>query len=85
MNHDAKQGASNLYNMSKDLGQDNVRVNLVKTSTERQDTQAYGVANMEDLSDNKESEESRQVVDDLANIYSIKVNKIPIGQACSPY
>ena len=84
-NHKPAKGPKNLHVMFNSLGSDHVQINSITTAPETQKKQEFGMADIIELDQDKEDDDTDVEINDKANVNAITVNKIPIGKACSPY
>ena len=61
------------------------QINSITIAPETQKKQTFGIADIVELDQDKEDDDTDAEINEEANINAIAVNKIPIGKACSPY
>ena len=71
--------------MYNSLGSDHVQINSITIAPQTQNKQKFGMAEIMELDQDKEDDDTDVEINDKANVNAITVNKIHIGKACSPY
>ena len=86
VNYDPKKGVKNMDIMYNEIGTNHIQVNSIRVNESTQPQQRYGIADIEELPtvDIKMDEMEREVHSEV-NVNPIMVNRVPIGEACSPY
>ena len=86
VNHDPSKGIKNIYIMYKAIGADHVQFNSIRVGPSMQSQQRFGIAEIEDISQTDDEQESPEGENHgEVNVNPITVNRVPIGEACSPY
>ena len=86
INYDPKKGKRNIDNLYKEIGVNHIQVNSLRTNEYLQSWQKYGIADIEELQTaDSNMEPIEEVSYTEANLNPIMVNRVPIGEACSPY
>ncbi len=86
VNYDPKNGLKNMDEMYNEIRTNHIQVNSIRINKDPQPQQRYGMADIEELPtadsnmDKTETEFHSEV-----NVNPIMVNRVPIGEACSPY
>ena len=83
--HIPEKGLNNLKAMYSSLGSNHLQINSITIAPETQNKQKFGIADIVELDQDKEDDDTDAEINEEANINAIAVNKIPIGKACSPY
>ena len=84
-NYIPQKGLKNISPMYSSLGSDHIQINLITIAPNTPKKQTFGIADIVELDQDKEDDDTDAEINDEANINAITVNKIPIGKACSPY
>ena len=85
-NHDPSKGISNIDMMYKAIGAEHVQINSIRIRPTSPSQQEFGMAEIEELPQSEEEQEiSEGENHGEVNVNPITVNKVPIGEACSPY
>ena len=71
--------------MYKALGNEHVKVNSITASTTEHDQDKFGVTEIIELNLGDQVKDHSDEDNTEVGVTSIHVNKIPIGNACSPY
>ena len=82
---DYKKGLDNLFSMYEAHRKKHVKVNYVTASATKSSQDKFGVTEIIYLNQDDKDESQSDDNDLEAGVYSIRVNKISIGKACSPY
>ena len=86
VNYDPKKGKRNIDIMNKDIRANHVQINSIRANESSQPQQEYGIADIEELPTADNGMEPMEAVSHFeANVNPIMVNRVPIGEACSPY
>ena len=86
VNHDPSKGNKNIDIMYKTIGADHVQVNSIRVKPSTLSQQRYGIAEIEELSQTDDEQESpERESHSEVNVNPITVNRVPIGEASSPY
>ena len=80
VNHDPSKGIRNIDLIYTAIGADHVQVNSIRVRPSLQSQQRFRIAQIEDDQEIPEEESHGE-----ANANPIMVNRVPIGEACSPY
>ena len=86
VNYDPKKGLKNMDEMYNEIGTNHVQVNSIRVIEDPEPQPRYGMANIEELpvAENN-TEEMDTGLHSEVNVNPIMVNRVPIGEACSPY
>ena len=72
--------------MYETIEADHVQVNSIRVKPSTQSQQMLGIAEKEELSQTDDEQESPEIeIHGEVNVNPITVNRVPIGEACSPY
>ena len=86
VNHDPSKGIKNIDIMYKAIGANHKQVNSIRVKPIMQSQQRFRIAEIEELSQTDDKQESPEIESHgEVNINPITVNRVPIGEACSPY
>ena len=86
INHDPSKGIKNIDIMYKAIGANHVQVNSIRVRPSMQSQQRFRIAEIEELSQTDDEQESpKEENHGEVNVNPITVNRVPIGEACSPY
>ena len=86
VNYDPKKGIKNMDKMYNEIRTNHIQVNSIRVNEDPQPQQRYRMPNIEELptagsnTDKIDTEFHNEV-----NVNPIMVNRVPIGEACSPY
>ena len=85
-NHDPSKGISNMDLMYRAIGAEHVQINSIRIRPTSPSQQEFGMTEIEEL---PQSEDEQEITEEenhgVVNVKPIKVNKVPVGEACSPY
>ena len=86
VNYDPAKGRHNIDNLYKEVGVNNIQINSIRAEEYSQSQQRYRIADIEELpAADSNMETVDEASDTEANVNFIMVNRVPIGEACSPY
>ena len=76
----------NIDIMYNEIGANHIQINSIRVNESTQPQQRYGIADIEELptADNNMDEMETEFHSEV-NVNPIMVNRVPIGEACSPY
>ena len=84
-NYDPKKGLKNVDEMYNEIGSNHVQVNSVRIIRNQDPQPRSGIACIEELpAEDNDIEEINDEIQEV-NVNPIMVNRVPIGEACSPY
>ena len=84
-NYDPKKGIKNIDELYNDIGSNHVQVNSVRIIRNQDPQPRSGIARIEELpAEDNDIEEINDEIQEV-NVNPIMVNRVPIGEACSPY
>ncbi len=84
-NQDPSKGTRNMDMMYKAIGADHVQINSIRVRPTSSSQHKFGIAEIEELSQTDDEQESpERESHGEVNINPITVNRVPIGEACSP-
>ena len=86
VNYHPKKRKRNIDNMYKEIRVNHVQIKSIRADKYSQSKQRYGIADIEELpaaDSNMETVEEASYIE--ANVNFIMVNRVSIGEACSPY
>ena len=86
LNYDPKKGLKNMDEMYNEIGTNHVQVNSVRIINDPEPQPRNGLASIEELpAEENNIEEINDEIQGKVNVNPIMVNRVPIGEACSPY
>ena len=80
-NHIPEKGLKNIHAVYNFLGSDHVKINFITIAPETQKKQTFRIADIVELDQDKEDDDTDAEINEEVNINAIAVNKIPIGKA----
>ena len=86
VNYDPKKGVKNIDIIYNKIRANHIQINSIRVNESTQPQQRYGIADIEELptADNNMDETETEFHSEV-NVNPIMVNRVPIGEACSPY
>ena len=86
VNYDPKKGVKNIDIMYNEIRANHIQINSIRVNESTQPQQRQGIANIEELptADNNMDEMETEFHSEV-NVNPIMVNRVPIGEAGSPY
>ena len=85
VNYDPKKGKRNIDIMNKEIGANHIQINSIRANESSQLQQEYRIADIGELPAADNDMEPMEAISHLeANVNPIMVNRVPVGEACSP-
>ena len=85
VNYDPKRGLKNMDEMYNEIGTNHIQVNSIRVIEDPEPQPRYGLASIEELPAVEDNiEEIDEELQGKVNVNPIMVNRVPIGEACSP-
>ena len=75
-----QKGLKNINAMYSSLGSDHIQINSITIASETQKKQTFRIADIVELDQDKEDDDTDAEINEEVNINAIAVNKIPIGK-----